>query len=201
MIGRIFAASTARNRDPILDAYAASMPVSGTVLEIASGAGEHAVHIAGALPMLRWLPGDPDADARASIAAWTAHAGLSNIAPPHAIDAAAEGWEAEVGVVDAIVCINMIHIAPFAAAEGLFAGAGRLLPRGGRLFLYGPFSRQGRHSAPSNADFDSSLKARDARWGVRDLDNDLLPLAERAGLALSRVIEMPANNLSVVFER
>jgi hypothetical protein len=151
--------------------------------------------------MLRWLPGDPDADARASIAAWTAHAGLSNIARPHAIDAAAEGWEADVGVVDAIVCINMIHIAPFAAAEGLFAGAGRLLPRGGRLFLYGPFSRQGRHSAPSNADFDASLKARDARWGVRDLDNDLLPLAERAGLALSRVIEMPANNLSVVFER
>ncbi|NWG72463.1 MAG: DUF938 domain-containing protein [Parvularculaceae bacterium] len=199
---RRFSPSAARNRDPILRVFLTHMPRAGAILEIGSGTGEHAVHLAAALPDARFLPGDPDAEARASIAAWTAHSGLSNVAPPHALDVAAEGWERAVArPLAGIVSINMIHIAPFEAARGLFAGAGRLLGSGGRLFLYGPFSRNGAHTARSNAEFDASLKARDPRWGVRDLDRDLLPLAGAAGLALAVVVAMPSNNFSAVFER
>lgn len=198
---RMFSPSTARNRDPIRRSFIAHMPHKGTVLEIGSGTGEHAVHIAAALPDLRWLPGDPDAASRASIAAWAAHSGLTNIDPPHAVDVAIAGWNAAFPPMDGLVSINMIHIAPFAAAEGLFAGALELLKPDGALFLYGPFSRDGAHTAPSNAAFDQSLKARDARWGVRDLDLDIVPLARSAGFDLSVLEPMPANNFSAVFRR
>ncbi len=197
---RLFSPSAARNRDPIRDAFLKVMPRAGVILEIGSGTGEHAVHIAAAAPGLLWRPGDPDAS-RASIAAWTEHFGLANVAAPDAIDVTAASWEEDLAPVDGVVSINMIHIAPFSAAGGLIAGAGRLLRPGGRLFLYGPFKRKGAHTAPSNAEFDASLKARDPRWGVRDLDLEIAPLAAEAGLALEEIIEMPANNLSVIFRR
>jgi SAM-dependent methyltransferase len=198
---RLFSPSAARNRDPIRDAFLSTMPRTGVILEIGSGTGEHAVHIAAAAPDLRWRPGDPDEASRASIAAWTEHLRLTNVAPPHALDVTAPGWDEGLAPVDGAVSINMIHIAPFEAARGLVEGAAHLLRPGGRLFLYGPFARNGAHTAPSNADFDASLKARDTRWGVRDLDLEILPLAVAAGFALDAVIEMPANNLSVVFTR
>lgn len=196
---RLFSPSAARNRDAIREAFLKTMPQKGAILEIGSGTGEHAVHIAAAAPGLFWRPGDPDAASRASIAAWTAHLGLSTVAPPHAIDVTGPDWDLGLEPVDGVVSINMVHIAPFAAAEGLIAGAGRLIKTGGKLFLYGPFARNGAHTAPSNAEFDRSLKARDASWGVRDLDLEIVPLAAAAGLALETIIDMPANNLSVVF--
>ncbi len=198
---RLYSPSAARNRDAIRDAFLATMPSAGEIVEIGSGAGEHAAHIAGAAPALFWRPGDPDAGSRASIAAWAEHLGLWNVDTPHAADVEAADWDRAFGPVDGVVSINMIHIAPFAAAEGLIAGAGRLLKPGGKLFLYGPFARNGAHTAPSNAAFDAALKARDPRWGVRDLDLEIVPLASAAGLALDAVIEMPANNLSVIWRR
>ncbi|MFN0025171.1 MAG: DUF938 domain-containing protein [Parvularculaceae bacterium] len=198
---RLFSPSAARNRDAIRDAYLKTMPLAGTVLEIGSGTGEHAVHLAAAAPDLRWQPSDPDAGSRASIAAWAEHLGLPNVAAPLAIDVTAPDWERGIQGIDAVVSINMIHIAPFAAAEGLVAGAGRLLKQGGRLFLYGPFARNGAHTAPSNAEFDRSLKSRDPQWGVRDLDLEIMLLASAAGMTLETAIDMPANNLSAIFSR
>lgn len=199
---RMFSPSAARNRDAILDVFLAHMPQAGAVLEIASGSGEHGAHIAAHLSDLTWLPGDPDETCRASIAAWIAHEGLENIRAPHAIDVTEKDWAKIVAEpVSAVVSINMVHIAPFDAAEGLIAGAGELLQAGGKLFLYGPFSRDGAHSAPSNAAFDETLKSRDPRWGVRDLERDILPLTEKAGFDLETVVAMPANNLSVIFVR
>ena len=199
---RLFSPSAARNRDAIRAAFLAHMPQSGVVVEVGSGTGEHAVHLAAAVPGLRWRPGDPDAASRESIAAWTAHSGLCNIDPPHAADVCAPDWHAPFGNgVTGIVSINMIHIAPFAAAEGLLMGAGRILSAGGRLFLYGPFARDGVHTAPSNAEFDASLKARNPAWGVRDLERDIAPRAAAAALHLVEVVAMPANNFVVVFER
>ena len=192
------APAVARNRDPILAVLREVLAAPGTVLEIASGSGEHAVHFASALSHLVWQPTDPDAEARRSIAAHAARAQLPNLLPPLALDAAAAAWP--VTQADAIVSINMIHIAPWSAAEGLMAGAARLLPPDSPLYLYGPFREHGRHTAPSNAAFDESLKARDPAWGVRDLD-EVVALANRHGLALSRTVAMPANNLSVVFRR
>jgi cyclopropane fatty-acyl-phospholipid synthase-like methyltransferase len=198
---RMRSPSAARNREPIRKAFLALMPHQGTIVEIGSGTGEHAVHIAAAAPLLFWRPGDPDAASRTSIAAWTAHFGLENVDAPHAVDVTKCGWETAFSAADGVVSINMIHIAPFAAAEGLVAGSARLLKPGGRLFLYGPFSRRGVHTAPSNAEFDAALRARDPRWGVRDLDREIAPLAERAGLALVAIVPMPANNLSVAFQK
>ena len=192
------APAVARNRDPILAVLREVLAAPGTVLEIASGSGEHAVHFASALPHLVWQPTDPDAQARRSIAAHAAQAQLPNLLPPLELDASAAAWP--VTRADAIVSINMIHIAPWRAAEGLMAGAGRLLPPGAPLYLYGPYRRGGQHTAPSNAAFDESLKARDPEWGVRDLD-EVAELADRHGLALQRTVAMPANNLSVVFRR
>jgi cyclopropane fatty-acyl-phospholipid synthase-like methyltransferase len=198
---RMHSPSAARNRDPIRETFLALMPHQGTIVEIGSGTGEHAVHIAAAAPLLFWRPGDPDAASRASIAAWTAHLGLQNVDAPHAVDVTKPGWETAFGAADGVVSINMIHIAPFAAAEGLIAGASQLLKPSGRLFLYGPFSREGVQTAPSNAEFDAALKARDPGWGVRDLDRDIVPLAEKTGFALVAVVPMPANNLSVAFQK
>jgi SAM-dependent methyltransferase len=190
--------STARNRDPILAVLRRVLPAQGLVLEIAEGTGEHAVHFAAHLPRLQWQPSDPDPDARASIDAWRASAALSNLLPSIALDVTADPWP--VARADAIVCINMIHISPWAATEGLMAGAARLLPRDGVLFLYGPYRREGRHTAPSNEAFDQDLRRRNPAWGVRDLE-EVAALAARNGLDLKEVVEMPANNLSVVFRR
>lgn len=198
---RQFSPSAARNRDPIREAFLAHMPRAGVIIEIGSGTGEHAAHIAAAAPDLLWLPSDPDPASRASIAAWTAHLGLSNVAPPRALDVTRDGWTDGLPAADGLVSINMIHIAPLEAAQGLFEGAGALLKPDGRLFLYGPFMRDGAHTAPSNEAFDASLKARDAQWGVRDLDREIIPLARAASFTLHAVIAMPANNLSVVFSK
>jgi len=192
------APAVARNRDAILDVLRRVLPARGVVLEIASGSGEHAIHVAAALPDLTWLPSDPEPQARRSVAAHTRRAGLTNILPPLALDVREEAWP--VGRVEAVVCINMIHIAPWSATEGLLAGAGRTLTEGGILFLYGPFREGGRHSADSNVAFDASLRARDPGWGVRDREA-VTAEAARHGLVAVERVTMPANNLSLIFRR
>lgn len=190
------APATARNRDPILAVLRDVLPERGLVLEVASGTGEHAAAFAAALPALDWQPSDPDAEARASIDAWCAH--TSNVRPALALDAAAADWP--IDRADAILCINMVHISPWTATEGLMAGAERLLAPGAPLYLYGPYRRAGVPTAPSNEAFDADLKARNPAWGLRDLA-DVTALASARGLLLDRVVDMPANNLSVVFRR
>lgn len=198
---RLFYPATERNRGPILAVLERVLPPAGTVLEIASGSGEHAAFLAPRFPGLVWQPSDPEPACLASIAAWAETARTSNLRPPLALDVTAADWgEAEEIPIAAILCINMIHISPWRAAEGLLAGAGRLLPAGAPLYLYGPFMRQGRHTAPSNAAFDQSLRAENPDWGVRNLET-VAEAAAAAGLALDQVVEMPANNLSVVFRR
>ena len=191
--------STARNREPILAVLKSRLPAHGVVLEIAAGAGEHAVYNATALPGLQWRPTDPDPDALASIAAWRDHAAVPNLLAPLPLDAAdPETWPADR--VDAVVNINMIHISPWSATEGLMAGAGRVLRPGGVLFLYGPYFQPDIETAPSNLAFDLSLKARNPAWGVRRLD-EVTALAARHGLHLGERIAMPANNLSLFFRK
>jgi len=199
MDARRFSPSTSRNREPILAVLRGVLPKDARVLEIASGSGEHAVFVARALPGVAWQPSDPDAESRASIAAWTAHEGLVNVAPPLAIDVREKDWHVEAPF-DAIVAINMIHYAPWESTPALFEGAARLLGAGGSVFLYGPYKRDGRHTAPSNEAFEVWLKQRDPRFGVRDLDA-VEREAARSGFALGQVVEMPANNLSVVFAK
>ncbi len=176
----------------------AVLPPTGTVLEIASGTGEHLVHFAKAFPSLQWQPSDYDPAGIASIAAWSAEAALPNILPPIQIDASAPDWS--LAHADAILCINMIHIAPWAATLGLMAGAGRILPEGGVLLLYGPYRERGVPTAESNEAFDQSLKSRDPAWGLRWTD-DVVAAAQHHGLVFSQRTEMPANNLSLVFRR
>ncbi len=195
---RLASPSVARNRDPLLKVLRPVLPETGRVLEIASGSGEHAVHIARAIPGLIWQPTDPDARARDSITAWTADLGLKNILPPLDLDARLDIWTVE-GPFDVMLCVNMIHIAPWSAAEGVVKGARRHIAAGGQLIFYGPFKREGQHTAPSNEAFDLSLRSRDPEWGVRDLDA-VTALAREAGLTLDQVIEMPANNLTVVYK-
>lgn len=193
--------STARNREPILKVLQRVLPANAKVLELASGAGEHAAFFAAAMPNWRWQPSDPEADARASIAAWIEAEALTNVAAPAAIDACAAAWEIESAApFDALVCINMIHISPWEATLGLMAGAERVLRQGGVLYTYGAYKRGGVHTAASNETFDAWLKQRDPRFGVRDLE-----AVERAAnahaLTLREIVEMPANNLSLVFSR
>lgn len=196
---RMFSPSAARNSAPILAALTRIFPAHGVVLEIGCGTGEHAVCIAEALPNLTWLPSDPDPASRASTASWIRHKGLDNVLAPHDIDVHSQQWGVEhLAPFDVIVSINMVHIAPWTATLGLFSGAGRLLRDGGLLCLYGPFKRNGIHTADSNAAFDESLKARNPSWGLRDI-TDLAHAAESSGLRLSDTIEMPANNLTLVF--
>lgn len=192
------APATARNRDAILAVLRDVLPQAGLVLEVASGSGEHVVHFAGALPALQWQPTDPDPTAIASIAAWAAHANLPNIRPPLMLDASSPGWP--VQAADAILCINMTHISQWAATVGLFTQGARLLPKGAPLILYGPYFREGCEAAPSNMAFDESLRARNAEWGVRRLEQ-VTQLAEGHGFALEGVHEMPANNLTLVYRR
>lgn len=192
------APAVARNRDPILAVLRRALPVQGTVLEIASGTGEHAVHFAAALPGLTWQPTDRDADARRSIEAWRASTQLPNLLAPLELDVTSAAWP--IDRASAVVCINMIHIAPWRCTDALMSGAARVLEPGGVLFLYGPYKESGHHTAPSNEAFDASLRARDPEWGVRDLD-DVRAAAATHGLHFARRVAMPANNLSVVFIR
>jgi len=194
---RRHAPATARNRDAILDVLRSALPPRGLVLEVASGSGEHVVHFGAALPALDWQPSDPDAAARASIDAWVADSGLANVRPALGIDAAAQPWP--IDRADAVLCINMVHISPWAATLGLLAGAGRLLPPGGLLYLYGPYRVDGA-MAPSNDEFDADLRRRNPAWGVRDLGTVSAAAAD-AGLRFERTVAMPANNLSVLFRR
>ena len=191
--------AAARNREPILEVLRGRLASGGRVLEVASGSGEHAVWFAQGLPGVIWRPSDQEPAAIASIRARREAADLPNLEEPLVLNAADAGsWPA--GPIDAVVCLNMIHIAPWAAAEGLMAGCGRLLEPGGMLCLYGPFREGGVHTAPSNAAFDESLKARDPAWGVRDLEA-VADLAASQGLDLAERIAMPANNLSLIFIR
>ena len=168
------------------------------MLETASGSGEHVAHFAQAMPSLLFQPSEPEPAARASIDAWVSALGLSNVRPAIALDAAAPEWP--VAQADMVLCINMIHIAPWSAAVGLVRGAARILPAQGLLYLYGPFRRDGRHTAPSNERFDQDLQAQNAEWGVRDLER-VADLTMAAGFAPPVIEAMPANNLSVIFRR
>ncbi len=200
--GRRFSPSASRNQDAVREAFLKHMPSVGRVLEIASGTGEHGAYITAALPDMTWTYSDADPGCLSSQASWAASADHDRLRGPCHLDTSAPDWgQAEAQApYDGLFCANMIHIAPFEAAIGLFAGAGRVLADTGKLFLYGPFVRQG-DIAPSNARFDGFLKQRDARWGVRDLEVDILPLAEQNGLVLETIIDMPANNMSVIFTR
>lgn len=201
---RQYAPATQRNRDPILEVLLEVLPPTGTVLEISSGSGEHAVFFAPRLAPRRWLPSDPNPIARASIAAWRDHHPAENLAAPIAIDARDAIWSIEQQEVSepirAIVNINMIHISPWSACLGLMAGANRILPSGGILYLYGPYKQGGQHTAPSNQRFDESLQLQNSEWGVRNLE-DVIAAAQAENLALIKTIAMPANNLSVVFQK
>jgi hypothetical protein len=192
------APAVARNRDPILDVLRRHLPQKGLVLEFASGTGEHAVHFAAGLPSLTFQPSDPNESARASIDDWAKTRGLANVRPALALDASKGKWPVEDVV--AILCINMIHISPWAATVGLIEGAGDLLPTGGVLYLYGPYRRGGLDTAPSNEAFDADLRSRNADWGLRQLE-EVEVLARRRGFGAATVIEMPANNLSLVFRK
>lgn len=192
------APATLRNREPIADVLARELPATGTVLEIAAGTGEHAVFFAGRFPALEWQPTDPSTEALASIAAYREDYAGANLAAPQLLDAAApESWPARQAA--AVLCINMVHISPWAATEGLFRGAARLVgSTGGPLIIYGPFIEQGVETAASNLDFDASLKARDRAWGLRKAEA-LDALAARHDMARSARHALPANNIVLVY--
>jgi uncharacterized protein DUF938 len=205
--GRLDAQAFHRNHQAIgavLERFLAGL--SGDAVEAGSGTGQHVVDFARRLPQITWWPSDLNERHLESIQAWRAHAGLTNIRAPSRIDLSDPAWYPLAhdgggpGKLLAVFCANVIHIAPWRVAEGLFAGAARALRADGRLFLYGPFKRDGEHTAPSNAAFDTSLRTRDAEWGVRDID-DVKKLASHVGLVLIEIAEMPANNLILVFER
>lgn len=192
------APSALRNRDPILEVLRRILPPTGQVLEIASGTGEHVIYFARHLPSLIWQPSDPSTEARASITAWLEAERPPNIRAPVDLDASSLLWPIEQA--GAVIAINLVHISPWSVMLGLAQGAGRSLPRGGVLFLYGPYRRTGYPFAPSNKAFDADLRSRNPEWGIRDLD-EVATACEAAGLRLADVIEMPANNLSLVFAK
>jgi len=185
-----------RNKEPILTVLRHVLPRTGLALEIASGTGQHVVHFAQALPDLTWQPSDPDPDLRASIRARAARASLPNLRAPLDLDVCRRPWPIETA--NAVLCINMVHIAPWFATTALMAGASQLLPAEGVLVLYGPFRREGRHTAPSNEAFDRHLRSGNPDWGVRDLEA-VTEVASCNGRALRDMIAMPANNLCIVF--
>lgn len=195
---RLSSPAVFRNRGPILDILREVLPAQGIILEVASGSGEHITYLAERLHALEWQPSDPSPAARASIAAWTAAEGLTNVRPPLDLDASALPWP--VPAADAILAINMVHISPWAATQGLLREAARLLPSGGLLYLYGPFIQTGIPLAPSNAAFDADLRDRNVAWGLRDLAA-VEAAAAGSGLKIEAVLPMPANNLSVTVRR
>ena len=193
-----FAPAAERNKHALLDVLRRVLPASGTVLEIASGTGQHAAFFSAELPRLTWQPSDPSEDARSSIASWVEDEGRANLLPPLTVDARQRVWPIEQA--DAVLCVNMIHIAPFQSTEGLFEGASRLLVPGTPLITYGPYRLHGEHTATSNEAFDLSLRGRDPSWGVRDVD-ELAEVASRTGFVLSEKFAMPANNMTLIWTR
>ena len=200
---RQYAPATQRNRQVILDVLLEFLPQQGTVLEIASGTGEHSVFFAPHLHPRKWIPSDPNPLAIASITDWQKNQPSDNLFQPLLVDVSTADWSSENNLssedIQAIVNINMIHISPWQAYLGLISGAKSLLPVGGILYLYGPFKQEGKHTSPSNAEFDASLLYQNPEWGVRDLE-DVITVANRENLALQNVKAMPANNFSVIFE-
>ena len=196
--GRLFAAAADRNQVPILEVLERELPPSGLVLEIASGTGQHVAHFAKSLLQLSWQPSDPDPRFRRSISLWITLEHLENVNVPIALDVRQQPWP--IAAADAIVCINMVHIAPWAAAQALFDGARQVLPHEGLLYLYGPFRRAGKHTSPSNARFDADLRARDPEWGLRDVEA-LAAVGNDTGFVLADTVAMPANNLSLIFRK
>ncbi|QTP59176.1 DUF938 domain-containing protein [Billgrantia antri] len=194
MSRRMKSPAAARNRQPILDVLSVILPERARILEVASGSGEHGVHFTAARPGWEWQPSDPNSEARDSISAWCEHAGHANLLEPLPLDVAGI-WPA--GPFDAVVAINLVHISPWEVTEALMARSAQRLREGGVLYLYGPYRRDGHHTAASNAAFDADLKSRDPRWGVRDLES-VVAEAQAHGFMLEQTIEMPANNLSVV---
>lgn len=188
----------ARNAEPIAEVLREVLPARGLVLEVASGSGEHALHFAREFPKLLWQPSDPEPSSLRSIEAWRAEAGLFNLLPPVPLDVRARDWA--VAEADALLSINMIHISPWGATEGLMRGAGRLLGVGAPLYLYGPYRQSGVETAPSNEAFDESLRSRNEEWGLRDLE-EVVAEAEANGFALEQVVPMPANNISAVLRK
>jgi SAM-dependent methyltransferase len=195
---RLYYPATERNRHAILEVLQSFFPKTGTCLEIASGSGEHLTHFAQNLTGVTFQPSDLEADCLDSIQAWADHLGLSNVRPPRRLDTTQADWD--MAKQDVILCINMIHISPWEATLGLMQKAGDLLNQGGFLYLYGPYRRFGAHTAPSNESFNAFLKEKDPRFGVRDLE-EVEALATENGLTRTQLVEMPANNFSVVFQR
>ena len=193
-----FAPAAERNRQPILEVLRRVLPPSGLVLEVASGTGQHAIFFTEHLPSVRWQPTDTSPEALQSIGAWVEETTRENVLPPLDLDVRSPEWP--LPKADALVCINMIHISPWEAAEALFRGAGKLLPNGSPMVTYGPYRLHGEHTAPSNAAFDENLRSRNAHWGIRDID-ELVELGGRTGFALDERIAMPANNMSLVWRR
>ncbi len=188
--------ATERNKKPILEVLRHTLPSTGLVLEIASGTGQHVVHFARELPNLVWQPTDPDEASRATIVARLRAANLDNVKEPVALDVLSTHWP--VNLSDAILCINMIHISPWAATEALFVNAKHVLSSAGVLYLYGPYRQSGRHTEDSNESFDTSLRSHNSEWGIRNLE-DVTRIAEAQGFVLENTMDMPANNLSVIF--
>ena len=203
---RQYAYATQRNREPILEILLQVLPPTGSILEIASGTGEHAVFLAPHLAPRKWLTSEPNTQLRASINAWCEFHPAENIYPPFNIDTRETVWAVETELppdlqpIVAMVNINMIHISPWSACLGLIAGAARILPIHGVLYLYGPFKRDGKHTAPSNEAFEQTLKMQNPEWGVRDLE-EVIAVANAKNLKLQAIYQMPANNISVVFQR
>ncbi len=187
-----------RNKEPILAVLRDTLPETGTVLELAAGSGQHTAFFAGHFPNLTWQASEPEEEYRRSIQAWIQHDGLTNAPPPMELDTRGEAWP--IDSFDAVLCCNMIHISPWESCTGLMAGVGKGLSPGGALIFYGPFSIDGKHTADSNREFDESLKSRDPSWGVRDMA-DVTALAADYGLAFERKIEMPSNNLCVIYRK
>ena len=198
MDARESAPAAERNQQPILEVLARVLPPRGLVLEIGSGTGQHAAHFAKALPALTFQPSEMDVARHASIAAWAAASKLPNVKPPLAIDVTQRPWP--VSAADAVVCINVLHISPWAATLALMAGAGTILPAGGVLVTYGPYTRGGAHTSASNQAFDASLRASNPLWGVRDIDQ-VAQVAGHEGLALEEAVPMPANNFTLVWRK
>ena len=199
-----YAPATDRNREPILEVLRDYLPDYGTILEIASGSGQHAVYFTQHLANHYWQPSDPDKNSRDSISAWWWEVQLNNILPPLDITTQADIWPVEnIKIplpVSSIVCINMTHISPWESTIGLMKGAKRILPEGGILYLYGPYKVDGKHTAPSNELFDIDLRNRNPKWGIRNLD-DITALARQYNLNFVNSVQMPANNLSVIFRK
>lgn len=195
---RRHAPATLRNRQAIAEQLKTALPASGRVLEIASGTGEHASFLAALFPQLDWQPSEPNPVLRQSIVAYGEDSGLANLAPPLDLDVTRRPWPVEA--VAAILCVNLLHIAPWAATEALMTGAAEVLPPGAPLMIYGPFMREGRHTADSNAAFDRGLRAENPAWGVREMEA-VEDLAKREGLALAAATAMPANNFFLRFEK